>query len=134
MLPATARVRTAAEHRVVARRGRRSSSGPVTVRIVLPSGVDMAIEDQGVGRFRARAGTVVPKSVGSAVRRNRVRRQLRHLLAERLPSLPPGAAVVVRVAASPSLPGPWAELAADLDRAWAGATAVRERRPHGRLA
>lgn len=118
----------------MARRGRRASSGPVTVRILLPSGPDTAIEDHGVGRFRARAGTVVPKSVGSAVRRNRVRRQLRHLLAERLPSLPPGAAVVVRVAASPSLPGPWAELAADLDRAWAGATAVRERRPRGRSA
>lgn len=39
----------------------------------------------------------MPKAVGPAVVRNRVRRQLRHLLAPRLPALQAGSALVVRV-------------------------------------
>ena len=43
-----------------------------------------------------RAGFVVGRSVGGAVVRNRVTRRLRHIVADRLPSLPPGLAIVVR--------------------------------------
>jgi ribonuclease P protein component len=73
----------------------------------------------------ARAGFVVPKAVGKAVIRNKVRRRLRHLIRERLAALPPGATVVVR-----ALPGAaertFPELAADLD---AALLAARNRRP-----
>jgi ribonuclease P protein component len=41
-------------------------------------------------------GFVVSKAVGSAVERNRVKRQLRHLMRERVDALPSGARVVVR--------------------------------------
>jgi ribonuclease P protein component len=45
----------------------------------------------------ARAGFVVGRTVGTAVVRNRVRRQLRHLVAIRLDEFPPGVDLVIRV-------------------------------------
>jgi ribonuclease P protein component len=63
----------------------------------------------------ARAGFIVGRSVGPAVRRNRLRRQLRHLLAPHLDRLPPGTTVVIRATpAVAQLRG--RELAAALDR------------------
>ena len=44
----------------------------------------------------SRAGFVVSKAVGTAVRRNRVKRQLRHLVAARLADTPFACDVVVR--------------------------------------
>jgi ribonuclease P protein component len=73
----------------------------------------------------ARAGFVVPKAVGIAVVRNRVKRRLRHLVRDRLADLPPGADLVVR-----ALPGAadrgYRQLGADLDAALA---AARARKP-----
>lgn len=45
----------------------------------------------------ARAGFIVGKGVGASVVRNRIRRQLRHLLAARLEDFPAGSALVIRV-------------------------------------
>ena len=59
-------------------------------------------------------GFVVSKAVGSAVVRNRVKRQLRHLTRERMALLPGGSLVVVR--ANPAAAGA-TSLAADLDSA-----------------
>ena len=74
----------------------------------------------------ARAGLVVGRSVGPAVVRNRVARQLRHLLAPRLPALPAGTDLVVR--ALPSAAGASsADLARDLD---SGVRRVRSRLGH----
>ena len=42
-------------------------------------------------------GFVVPRAVGPAVTRNRVRRRLRHLVRDRLDRLPDGTRLVVRV-------------------------------------
>jgi ribonuclease P protein component len=60
-------------------------------------------------------GFVVAKSVGPAVTRNRVKRRLRHLMRERVTSLPGGSMLVVR-----ALPGSAratsADLAVELDR------------------
>jgi ribonuclease P protein component len=67
-----------------------------------------------------RAGFVVPKTVGGAVLRNKVKRRLRHLVRDRLGQLPAGTAVVVRalpLAAERSYLG----LSADLDAALAAA-------------
>jgi ribonuclease P protein component len=55
-----------------------------------PARVDVEISPS------ARAGFVVSKAVGGAVVRNKVRRQLRHLMRARLTSLPAGSDVVVR--------------------------------------
>ena len=59
-------------------------------------------------------GFVVSKAVGSAVQRNRVKRQLRHLMRDRVASFPPGTKVVVRALPS-SAASPWSTLADDLD-------------------
>ena len=64
----------------------------------------------------SRAGFVVSKAVGPAVTRNRVKRRLRHLVAQRLASLPDGAVLVVR-ALPPAATAATAELARDLDSA-----------------
>jgi ribonuclease P protein component len=72
-----------------------------------------------------RAGFVVPRTVGKAVDRNKVRRRLRHLIKDRLPGLPPGTSVVVRALPGAAARG-YPELADDLDAALA---AARNRRP-----
>jgi ribonuclease P protein component len=75
-----------------------------------------------------RVGFVVPRAVGPAVTRNRVRRRLRHLLRDRLDALPPGSRLVVRVlplAATATS----AQLTAALDRALS--RAVRSLQPPG---
>lgn len=48
----------------------------------------------------ARIGLTVGKSVGNAVTRHRVSRQIRHVVAQDVDRLPPGATVVIR-----ALPG-----------------------------
>jgi ribonuclease P protein component len=72
----------------------------------------------------ARAGFVVSKAVGGAVVRNVVRRRLRHLVRERLATLPAGTTLVVR-----ALPGAdeltYDRLGADLDAAIAAARRPR---------
>ena len=74
-----------------------------------------------------RVGFVVGKGVGNAVRRNQVKRRLRHLIRERLDALPGGALLVVR-----ALPGaadqPSSVLAGELDRALAKALTSGGRR------
>jgi ribonuclease P protein component len=69
----------------------------------------------GVADPPVRVGFVVSKAVGGSVVRTRVKRRLRHLVRDRLPSLPSGAILVVR--AAPAAAGATsAELARDLDR------------------
>ena len=64
----------------------------------------------------ARAGFVVSKAVGNAVVRHRVARRLRHLVADRVDTLPSGALLVVR-ALPPAAAADSAELGGDLDSA-----------------
>ncbi|GAB2739816.1 hypothetical protein GCM10027174_11430 [Salinifilum aidingensis] len=64
----------------------------------------------------ARVGFVVSRAVGNAVVRHRVTRRLRHLMRNRLPSLPAGTLVVVR-ALKPAADASSAELGTDLDAA-----------------
>lgn len=110
MLPRMSRLTRSRDFTEVVRRGRRAGGSLVTVHL-LP--VDAALDGN---RGPARAGLVVSRAVGGSVVRSRVSRRLRHLLRDRLPTLPAGSSVVVR-----ALPGasaaPSAALAADLDRA-----------------
>lgn len=108
MLPVPLRVTTRSDHRLVARRGRRCSAGPLTVHLLAPGpGASVA--------GPARAGLVVGAAVGNAVARHRVSRRLRALLATRLPTLAPGTLVVVRAGAAAAPEG--SDLAGALDNA-----------------
>jgi ribonuclease P protein component len=59
-------------------------------------------------------GLVVGRAVGNAVARNQVKRRLRHLVRERLGSLPGGAVLVVR-ALPPAATASSAAMARDVD-------------------
>ena len=145
MLAATDRLRRRDEFSATVAGGRRVARGAVVVHAAarLPNAVDdpapvdtnltaeqstaeqSSIDDVHTDRSAAsaRAGFVVSKAVGGAVVRNRVRRQLRHLMRTRLEQLPERTDIVVR-----ALPGAatrtYAALGVDLDGALA--TIMRE--------
>ena len=99
-------MRRRSEFTTTVRTGRRAATRALTLHLA---------DEDPTGRSAARIGFVVPRTVGSAVARNRVRRRLRHLLAGRLTTLPTTADLVVRVgptAASMS----FAELDRELDK------------------
>jgi ribonuclease P protein component len=76
---------------------------------------------------RVLVGVVVSKAIGNAVVRNRVKRRLRHLAADRIPTTPTGTDVVVR--ALPRSATSLAGLRSDLLVAWASAVGrLAERR------
>ncbi|GAA1250780.1 hypothetical protein GCM10009676_41900 [Prauserella halophila] len=82
---------------------------------------------------RKKAGFVVSKAVGNSVVRHRVSRRLRHLVADRLGTLPDSCALVVR-ALPPAAGASSAELGSDLDAALrrlklAGATSAAPEAP-----
>lgn len=95
MLPAGSRLRHRADFATVTR-----SRGVRGHGLLVVHGVLGAPDRAGSGATASRAGFVVPRSVGPAVTRNRVKRRLRHLVAPRLARLPRGSSVVVR-----ALPG-----------------------------
>jgi ribonuclease P protein component len=101
MLARTNRLVSADDYRRLVRRGRRVT-GATTV-IYFSRG----------GSAQARLGFIVPKTVGVAVQRNLVRRRLKAMSRELLPSLSPGTEIVVR-----ALPGAaqldWATLRAEV--------------------
>ena len=68
---------------------------------------------------QVRVGFVVSKAVGGAVVRNRVKRRLRHLAADRLADTPAGIRMVVR--ALPRSADAPTDLRTDLPSAWASA-------------
>lgn len=105
MLAKAARLRTADEFRTTIRRGVRCGRPTLVLHMLRTDNPP------------SRAGFVVSRAVGNAVRRNRVKRQLRHLVAGRLTETPFGVDVVVRALPQPGL------LAEDLIDAWNVTTA-----------
>ncbi|MFI5959581.1 ribonuclease P protein component [Cryptosporangium sp. NPDC051539] len=91
MLPAHARLRRREDFTRVLRSGNRAGRSTLVVHAALGPTIDAGPAENSV-----RAGFVVSKAVGNAVVRHRVARQLRHLVRDRLPLLPPGSTVVVR--------------------------------------
>ncbi|HTW19632.1 MAG TPA: ribonuclease P protein component [Mycobacteriales bacterium] len=86
MLPAERRVHRREEFTATVRQGRRVHAPGLVLYL--------RSDDSGAP---ARAGFIVARPVGPAVRRNRVRRQLRHLIAPYLEHAPAGIAIVIRV-------------------------------------
>ncbi|MCG8917960.1 ribonuclease P protein component [Actinokineospora sp. PR83] len=119
MLPAASRLTNSAEFRSVTKRGRRAGRPRLVVHAVTAGTRDAQPEaDPRASRTPAtpRVGFVVSKAVGNAVVRHRVARRLRHVAADRLGTLPPGSALVVR--ALPMAAGASsAELGRDFDAA-----------------
>ena len=85
MLARGNRITRGAEYKTVVRRGVRCAA-PHTVTYVTTSTEDRP----------PRFGFIVSKQVGSAVTRNTVRRRLKAVCAEALPSVAPGTDVVIR--------------------------------------
>ena len=102
MLARAHRIVLGGEYRAVVRRGVRST-GPHTVTYVRRSSGDAPV----------RFGFIVAKTVGNAVARNTVRRRLKHVCHELLPTMSPGTDVVIR-ALPGSLDVPWSTLLTDI--------------------
>jgi ribonuclease P protein component len=119
-------MRRSEDFRRTVRRGVRAGRRTVVVHALRPVG-DPAQPDASPPVAPDRqVGFVVSKSVGSAVRRNRVRRRLRHLASARLLDLPVGTLVVVRALPAAAAAGP--ELGTDLTAAWDAALSRLARR------
>jgi ribonuclease P protein component len=112
VLPPGARLRRREEFLSALRTGRRSTGGRPTLVV---THLSTSAEVSAAGDT-ARVGFVVSRAVGPAVVRNRVRRRLRHLVAERLASVPARARLVVR-ALPAAADASYAELGAALDAA-----------------
>lgn len=118
MLAAEQRLRRAADISAAVRTGDRGSRGGLVVHLH---------RGDAAADASARVGFVVPRAVGSAVTRNKVRRRLRHLLRDRMRTLPPGTDLVVRVL--PTAAGEtYKNLGIDLDAAL-GVARRRQNRP-----
>jgi ribonuclease P protein component len=90
MLPASRRVRRRHDF-AAALRGFRAGGPLMTVHMAVPDAAT-GKDDSGT----VRVGFIVSKAVGKAVVRNRVKRRLRHMIADRTVGFPPGAVVLIR--------------------------------------
>jgi ribonuclease P protein component len=124
VLPAAARLTRSQEFGTVVRRGRRVGRPRLVVHALTTDGALTADRHAEIetsmpiqaGQHTARVGFVVSKAVGNSVVRHRVSRRLRHLVADRLGTLPPHCALVIR-ALPASAAASSSELGADLDGA-----------------
>ncbi|MBC7633935.1 ribonuclease P protein component [Aeromicrobium sp.] len=108
MLSRAQRMRSGDDFRHTIRRGAKGAQPTLVTHVVPGTGGPTSV------------GFVVSKAVGSAVDRNRVKRRLRHLMRDRLETLPPGSHVVVR-ALAPASDVASSTLAVHLDKALARA-------------
>jgi len=108
LLPAAARLTRSDEFRLVTRKGRRVAGPRIVVHVMIAGVVQTSLP--------AQIGFVVSKAVGNSVVRHRVTRRLRHVVRDRLGTLPPGAALIVR-ALPPAAAASSAEFGQDFDAA-----------------
>jgi ribonuclease P protein component len=129
VLAAADRLRRRDEFAATIKTGRRAARGALVVHMSTtrqdPVNHDPARTNGASPAVRA--GFVVSKAVGNAVVRNRVKRQLRHLVRGRIPTLPPGTDLVIR--ALPAAAGrSFRDLGTDLDQAIGSASRPRSAR------
>ncbi|SEG83120.1 ribonuclease P protein component [Thermomonospora echinospora] len=119
MLPSGHRMRRRDEFTLAVRRGRRAGRPHVVVHLLHRADTSEGTSPAPGAGDQApvpRAGFIVGRNVGNAVVRNKVRRRLRHLVAQHLDRLPPGSLLVVR--ANPAAAtARYDELATDLGSA-----------------
>jgi ribonuclease P protein component len=106
VLPSGQRMRQRAEFTLAVRRGVRAGRPNIVTHLLRRDEIDA----------EPLAGFIVARTVGNAVVRNKVRRRLRHLVADRVPRLPRGSLLVVRANPKAASAG-HDDLAADLDSA-----------------
>jgi ribonuclease P protein component len=112
VLPAAARLTRSEDFRQVTRNGRRAGGPRIVVHAVTVNPSDELVQTIS----GPRVGFVVSKAVGNSVVRHRVARQLRHVVRDRLGTLPLGSSLIVR--ALPSAAGASsAEFRQDFDAA-----------------
>ena len=128
MLPPRHRMRRAEDFSDAVRRGVRGGTSLLVLHLSEGGADNGPTGDRTTGA--ALVGFVVPKAVGGAVVRNRVKRRLRALLRDRTTELRPGSRVVVR-ALAPSASATSEELARDLDLAFGSARRKQRRRGGG---
>ncbi|MFT7835311.1 ribonuclease P protein component [Saccharothrix sp. BKS2] len=117
MLPAANRLTRSQDFGLVVRRGRRAGRSRLVVHVLTPVEATASTATSAQPTLEAsKVGFVVSKAVGNSVVRHRVSRRLRHVVRDRLNSLPPGTSLVVR-ALAPSADADSAELGRDLDAA-----------------
>jgi ribonuclease P protein component len=108
VLPARHRLRAAADFSATVRGAGGARSGGRLLVVHARDRADLVTSGP-------RIGFVVSKAVGGAVTRNRTKRVLRHLVADRLPGIPTSLDLVVRANPASSA-ATTAQLAAELDR------------------
>jgi ribonuclease P protein component len=118
MLTRPHRLTSSREFSDAVRRGRRVGTATMVLHLWIPDPGDAAVDATGSPDRPVRVGFVVSKAVGPAVTRNLVKRRLRALARDRLPSLPRSGTLVVR-ALPPAARASYAALGADMDRALA---------------
>ena len=112
MLPATARLTRSEDFRQVTRQGRRAAGRRIVVHTLASGDSPEVVQTSS----SARVGFVVSKAVGNSVVRHRVARRLRHVVRDRLGTLPPGSSLIVRALPSAAVASS-AEFRQDLDAA-----------------
>lgn len=103
MLPGPHRLTRRRDFAAVYRSGRRLGSRTLTLRVTRR-------REAGPTRFGFVVGTKVSKA---ATVRNRIKRQLRHLVRARLPNIPPSLDAVLSYHGGPNVTGPELEQALD---------------------
>ena len=124
MLERRHRLTTSAGFSAATRTGRRAGTRTLVAHLSASGAPAVPADVRGTG---PQVGFVVSRAVGNAVTRNRVKRRLRHLVGERLGSLPSESLLVVRAlpaSATASYPG----LGRDLDTAL-GRLGITPQRP-----
>jgi ribonuclease P protein component len=107
VLAADQRLRNSDAFRRTVRSGRRAGGAALVVHLL--------VDAPGVVGGGPRVGLVVGKTVGNAVTRNRVKRQLRHLVRQHLTDVPTSSELVIR-ALAPAASRSSSELGAELAR------------------